>query len=382
MRSDILPRRIPKRYVIVLMVFLGYVNFYYLHTNLGMAVVHMTSSRKITYSNGTVQLIRPEHPWNSIQKALVISSFAYGRFFGPVGAVFAGRIGGATLYSVGILGAAVTTFCMPFCLHFSFYLFVLGSAISGLFESVAYASVSQIWSRWAPPDERAKVISLGGIGTFGGSVVSFLVSGWILHEWGWRVLFHVSGISMFVWFWIWIMVVKNDPSDDKRMSDAERTYIKDRINNQIHKLFVCIGLLFGTLAFLVAGFWPNFVIGIICMCVFQFFGSCTVLDIKILVLDLAPRYAAFMNSVATSFYTASSILTPIAVGFIVTSHSQFQWSICFIILGILYPVIALMFLKFASAELQPWANYSPSECDQCEDADCTNKKTSSKMDDF
>lgn len=29
------------------------------------------------------------------------------------------------------------------------------------------------------------------------------------------------------------MVVKNDPSDDKRMSDVERTYIKDRINNVV-----------------------------------------------------------------------------------------------------------------------------------------------------
>lgn len=69
-----------------------------------------------------------------MQKAMVISSFAYGRFFGPVGAVYAGRIGGASLYSIGILGAAAITFCMPFCLKVSFYLFMLGSAISGLFE--------------------------------------------------------------------------------------------------------------------------------------------------------------------------------------------------------------------------------------------------------
>lgn len=39
-----------------------------------------------------------------------------------------------------------------------------------------------------------------------------------------------------------------------------------------------------------------------------------------MVLDLAPRYAAFMNSITNSFYTLGSILAPIGVGFIVTSH--------------------------------------------------------------
>ncbi|XP_065208295.1 vesicular glutamate transporter 3-like [Planococcus citri] len=459
--QKLIPCKIPKRYVIVTMVFIGYVNFYYLHTNIGMAVVDMTSNKKITLQNGTI-VMKPEYEWTSVQKALVISSFAYGRFFGPLGAVFAGKIGGSTLYSLGVFGAAVVTFCMPLCLYVNFYLFVLGSALAGGFEACAYASVSQLWSRWAPPDERAKCISFSVIGIYGGSIVSFLLSGWILQEWGWAVLFYASGLATLVWFWIWFLVVKNDPSEDLRMSQEERNYIKDKINDDsktkslvypwkdmltcvplwmgclckfsigagytftmmylpqyikdtndidikeigyfslipqicsvismplggyifdrvrsnktlsltnAHKLYACLGLFSGTLAFSVTGLWPNFIACIICLSLFQFFSTCTILGIQILVLDLAPRYAAFMNSITNSSFTISSILTPVGVGFVVTSHSQLQWSFCFIIFSALFAVIGLLYAKFASVELQFWANYS-AEREKCQDAKTNGK---------
>ncbi|XP_065208298.1 vesicular glutamate transporter 3-like [Planococcus citri] len=441
----------PKRYLIVIMVFIGYVIFFGLHTNIGMAVVAMTSPRNISTPNGTIIVKEADFNWTSIQKSTVISSLAYGRFFGPIGGLMAGRIGGSTMYTLGIVSTAFVTFLLPLCLRINFYLFVFGNALTGLFESFAYSSVSQLWSRWAPPNERAKIISVSVIGVYGGPIVSFVGSGWILHEWGWVMLFNVTGIVILIWSSVWFLVVKNDPADDKWMSEAEKVYIKKELNSEMpddikleypwkdlltcvpfwigclckfmtgvgftftmmylpqyikdtnnidiksigyisviphvcsiiampltgylfdyirsnkllsltnaHKLYACLGLLVGAATYMTAGLWPNFTVCIVCVSFFSFFITLLVLEIQVLVLDLAPRYAAFMNSIATSGYTTSSILTPIIVGFIVTSESQLQWSSCFIIFSIQYIVVALLCLKFGSGELQHWANYSSS----------------------
>lgn len=48
---------IPKRYVIVAMVFTGFVNMFYLHTNLGMAVVEMTTLKNVSLADGSRELV-------------------------------------------------------------------------------------------------------------------------------------------------------------------------------------------------------------------------------------------------------------------------------------------------------------------------------------
>lgn len=49
--------KIPKRFIIVMMVFIGYANMFYLHSNLGMAVVEMTTVKNIILENGTIQKV-------------------------------------------------------------------------------------------------------------------------------------------------------------------------------------------------------------------------------------------------------------------------------------------------------------------------------------
>lgn len=48
---------VPKRYVIVVMVFFGYSHFFYLHTNIGMVVVDVTSLKDVVLENGTVERV-------------------------------------------------------------------------------------------------------------------------------------------------------------------------------------------------------------------------------------------------------------------------------------------------------------------------------------
>ncbi|XP_065206253.1 vesicular glutamate transporter 3-like [Planococcus citri] len=441
---------IPKRYIIVGMVFVGYTIMFYLHSNLGMAVVEMTTKKNITLQNGTVEQ-KADFNWSSNEKGIILSSFSYGRLLSPIGGILAGKFGGSTIYSIGILITSLITFFSPVFLHISFNLFVITNVMLGAFEAFSYSSITQLFSRWAPPDERAKFVSFSVVGVNFGSGMSFIISGWILNSWNWEKLFYFSGAASFLWFWIWLFIVKNDPSEDKHISKAEAEYIKNSVANtdghdklvypwtkifssmplwvaclakftvgcnltfafmylpqyikdtnnvdikkigfismipqicailstpisgcisdylrshkilsvtNIHKLFVSIGIFTSTISFMLIVFLSSLTVRIITISVMQFFGVYAMMSILVVFLDLAPRYASFLNAIANVFFTSSGILTPILVGFIVTSHSVYQWNICFIVLSCVCFVIGLLYLMFGSGEEQSWANYNPAK---------------------
>ncbi|XP_065208369.1 vesicular glutamate transporter 3-like isoform X2 [Planococcus citri] len=415
-----------------------------------MAVVEMTSVKKITIQNVTTEKEADFH-WSSHEKGIILSSFSYGRLFSPIGGILAGKFGGSTIYSLGILVTSLVTFFSPVFLHIHFNVFVITNMILGAFETFSYSSITQIFSRWAPPDERTKFVSFSVVGANLGSGISFVISGWILSYWNWEALFYISGAVSFLWYLIWLFVVKNDPSEDTRMSEKEKNYIKEKVNcnyineklkypwrkiltcwpfwvaclikfsigsyqtitfmyipqylkdtnnidikkigfismipqmcaiisapvsgllgdyirshkllsvTTIHKLFISIGTFSSALALMSLVLWSNLTTAIVALSVIQFCGTYTVTSILVLFLDLTPKYASLLNSIANVFFTGSAIFTPILIGFIVTSHSLHQWNICFIALSCECLIFGILYLIFGSAKQRSWANYNPNK---------------------
>ncbi len=50
-----------------------------------------------------------------------------------------------------------------------------------------------LWSRWAPPLERTKMLTTGMAGTYAGTVTSMAVCGWLEQKFGWPSVFYVFG---------------------------------------------------------------------------------------------------------------------------------------------------------------------------------------------
>lgn len=83
-----------RRYLVVFMSFLGFINIYTLRINLSVGIVAMTENRTVVYSNGTVTY-EQYFNWSSKQQGLILSSFFYGYICTQfVGGVIASRIGG------------------------------------------------------------------------------------------------------------------------------------------------------------------------------------------------------------------------------------------------------------------------------------------------
>jgi MFS family permease len=52
-----------------------------------------------------------------------------------------------------------------------------------------------LWSRWAPPLERSKLVTIAYSGSYFGTVVSMGVCGLLAEHLGWASIFYVSGNS-------------------------------------------------------------------------------------------------------------------------------------------------------------------------------------------
>lgn len=92
--TETLPLWKKRRYLLVLMAFLGFINVYTLRINLSVGIVAMTEVRSVENENGTISY-EQYFDWDSKQQGLVLSSFFYGYICTQfIGGYVASKIGG------------------------------------------------------------------------------------------------------------------------------------------------------------------------------------------------------------------------------------------------------------------------------------------------
>jgi ACS family sodium-dependent inorganic phosphate cotransporter len=88
-----------------------------------------------------------------------------------------------------------------------------------------------MWSKWAPPFERSRMVVAAFTGNYVGIVISLPVSG-ILAAWRWESVFYVFGAIGCVWTVFWLILIKKSPGKDPHITDGERNYIEYTLSKQ------------------------------------------------------------------------------------------------------------------------------------------------------
>lgn len=88
-----------------------------------------------------------------------------------------------------------------------------------------------IWSRWAPPDERAALATIPHAGTYAGSVAGTLLAGYLCETVGWHWVFYIFGIFALMWVAVWMVMVSDSPDTDLHISEFERKYIQESLKD-------------------------------------------------------------------------------------------------------------------------------------------------------
>ncbi|XP_065341535.1 sialin-like isoform X1 [Cloeon dipterum] len=217
--------RIQRRHVVAILAFLGFCQVYALRVNLSVAIVAMTANRTII-SEGNIKT-EQDFDWDSKSQGIILSSFFYGYAVTQIpGGWLATRIGGKKMFGLGILVTAIITLLTPLLAWTGFYYLVVGRIIEGIFEGVTYPSIHAVWSRWAPPLERSRLVTIAFSGSYFGTVISLPLSGYLAETFGWASIFYVFGVIAIIWCIVWLIVVSETPQEDKQITEEELDYIR------------------------------------------------------------------------------------------------------------------------------------------------------------
>ncbi|XP_075232404.1 vesicular glutamate transporter 1-like isoform X2 [Lycorma delicatula] len=220
---------LPRRYLVAILGFLGFANIYALRVNLSVAIIAMTSNQTVITLNSTT-VIEPDFSWDRKTQGLVLSSFFYGYIATQIlGGWLACYYGGKWLFGFGVAATAIVTLLTPLLAKLSVYLLIVARVIEGLFEGVTYPAMLGVWSRWAPPAERSRLVTIVFSGSYFGTVAALPLSGALAENQGWSAVFYIFGILALMWGIVWHFVVSETPRTDKNISEAERDYIEDAI---------------------------------------------------------------------------------------------------------------------------------------------------------
>ncbi|EPY78003.1 Sialin isoform 2-like protein [Camelus ferus] len=163
------------RYNLAFLAFCGFFVLYALRVNLSVALVDMVDSNSTAADNRTssecaehsapIKVLHNQtgkrYQWDAETQGWILGSFFYGYIITQIpGGYMASRVGGKLLLGFGILGTAVFTLFTPLAADLGVGALVALRALEGLGEGVTFPAMHSMWSSWAPPLERSKLLSI------------------------------------------------------------------------------------------------------------------------------------------------------------------------------------------------------------------------------
>ncbi|KAK7485772.1 hypothetical protein BaRGS_00022953, partial [Batillaria attramentaria] len=144
--------------------------------------------------NGTIPEGVPMYIPDEMQ-GLMLSSYYYGYMFTPYAAgMLAERVGGKIVLTVTMAMAATFTLLTPLMIRLSVYLAVTFRFLVGMCSGVAIPALMSMWTDWAPPNEKARLVAYSASGNNIGTIMATMVSGFLCSipvDEGWPFIFYV-----------------------------------------------------------------------------------------------------------------------------------------------------------------------------------------------
>lgn len=211
------------RYILSFLAAVGMCLVYALRVNQNIAIIAMTDK------NSTL----PDHKiynWTEPEKNAIIASFSYGYVSSQIlGGVISDKFNLAgSVLGIGVLGTSILTSFVPIVADYGyFYLCCLRCGI-GVLEGVTFPSLNSFWGKWAPPNERTRLLSWSCNGSSLGTVFGSIVTGFLstIPGLGWQASFYGFSFLGMIWSWLWFIIASDTPRENDWIDNEELEYIE------------------------------------------------------------------------------------------------------------------------------------------------------------
>ncbi|KAG8513193.1 Sialin, partial [Galemys pyrenaicus] len=419
------------RYNLAVLAFLGFFVLYALRVNLSVALVDMVDSNTTSANNRTskecaehsapIKVLHNQtgkrYKWDAETQGWILGSFFYGYIITQIpGGYLASKVGGKLLLGFGVLSTSVFTLFTPIAADFGIGALIALRALEGLGEGVTFPAMHAMWSSWAPPLERSKLLSIS-----------------------------YAGIIGIIWFILWFWLVSDAPETHKTISQSEKEYILSSLRNQlssqksvpwvpmlkslplwaivvahfsynwtfytlltllptymkeilrfnvqengllsalpyfgcwlcmilsgqaadtlrekwnfstisVRRIFSLIGMI-GPAVFLVAAGYIgcNYSLAVVFLTISTTLGGFCSSGFSINHLDIAPSYAGILLGITNTFATVPGMIGPVIAKSLTPENTIVEWQTVFCIAAAINIFGAIFFTLFAKGEVQNWA---------------------------
>ncbi|MBU9731538.1 MFS transporter [Klebsiella variicola] len=102
----------------------------------------------------------------------------------------------------------------------------------GIVEAAVLPALLVYVSNWFSREERSRANTVFLLGNPGTVLWMSFVSGYMIQEWGWRVMFIAQGLPAVAWAFIWILVVRDKPSQVSWLTPDEKQRIEATLSEE------------------------------------------------------------------------------------------------------------------------------------------------------
>ena len=220
MEKMILERKIQnKNWKLRIFIFawIGYALFYFCRANFSIAIPGIIS----------------EFGYTKTELGAVGSALFFAYAIGQViNGQFGDLIGARRLVTIGIIVSSISNFIFGFLGGIVQMMIVWG--INGYFQSMGWSPNVKLIGNWFPLKQRGKIMGIFGSCYQVGNALSWLLSGFLASNYGWRYVFWIPslifGLSSIMYYW----AIRDNPNNvsEKLDSIGLRNTLKETLNNK------------------------------------------------------------------------------------------------------------------------------------------------------
>ncbi len=175
-----------------------------------------------------IEPLKKEFNFTDTQFGMILSAFGMGYILlTAFGGWLVDRFGPRLMWPIAAISWSVCVGLLG--IAGGFWGFIMIRFLLGVTEGPHFPAMSRSISKWLPPKERARALSLGLVAIPLSSVVGAPITSYLVSDFGWRVMFFSISAVGILWAFIWFWLFRDDPKDSPHVSKQELDLIKTNV---------------------------------------------------------------------------------------------------------------------------------------------------------